>query len=1074
MTNPNNPDYTNIDSLNQGASATIPAPTNPGGGALPGGTTFVAGDGRPTWATVNADGTILVAPDSAVPAGTYLIPVKVTYPDGTSAVIDSSVTVVNPNNAAYGTVNVNQGESATLAAPTSDGSPLPGGTTFTSQGGPSWATLNDDGSITVTPGNTVPSGIYTYPVQVTYPDGSTQLITAQIVVANDTVPVYPEGTTVNQGATGNIEVPRNADDSPLPSGTTFATGEGWPTWATLNNDGSISVEPNSSVPAGTYGLPVVVTTPDGATFATTAQVTVVNPNNPVYSGPTSVNQGGSETIVTPTNDPGALPEGTTFAPGNGTPDWATVDSDGSITVNPGVTVTPGEYSVPVVVTTPDGAQFLINALVDVVNPNDPSYDPVDPIAQGSTVTAPAPANSDGSALPEETTFELSPTWTLTGVTVNPDGSVTMSPSPRSVPGPYSIPIIATYPDGTKETIVLNVSTYNPNNPDYTDVTVEQGSKATIVRPVNPDGSTPPGDGTLPDGTSYEGTRYAFGDGVPSWAQSLDPTTGAFEVAPASSVVAGTYTIPVVVSYADGTSQVIDVAVTVTNSNNPSYGDPVTTTQGNTATLPAPVNPAGDDGTVQPLPSGTTFDKVLPWPDGASLSEDGSISFATTSATTPGAYPLPVKVTYPDGTSQIIVGTIVVVNPNNPVYEGPTTLNQGETVTLPAPLTPADSGPGTPVPAGSTLSLNANEHDWVSVNASTGELTIEPGYSVVPGTYTIPVNLTYRDGTSQVLTTTVTVNNLFDPTYTQPTDSVSQGGTLVIGSPSTGAGAPSTWPDGTTFSLVHAGFDTVSINPGTGQITVSPAANLPGGEYTIVVAVTTPDGIVFERPITVTVADTQTPVITPIDDLVVPTDQAATPIKVEVTDAQGQVVVTVVGLPAGMTYDPATGEITGTPTTAGTYPVSITATDAAGNKATETFTITVIDPVYVPVTVNQGGEKVIPLPTNSDGSPLPAGTTISAPDVPSWVTVNEDGTITARPAADTPTGTTTIDVTVTLPNGASTVIQLPITVVDATAPTIGWIDNTVVPVNQPITPIPVVVTDNGAALLTSRLAACRMA
>ncbi len=53
------------------------------------------------------------------------------------------------------------------------------------------------------------------------------------------------------------------------------------------------------------------------------------------------------------------------------------------------------------------------------------------------------------------------------------------------------------------------------------------------------------------------------------------------------------------------------------------------------------------------------------------------------------------------------------------------------------------------------------------------------------------------------------------------------------------------------------------------------------------------------------------------------------------------------LPTGLTIDPLTGNITGTPTTVGTATVTITATDQKGTTGSITFTLTVVDPTPAP-------------------------------------------------------------------------------------------------------------------------------
>jgi hypothetical protein len=61
----------------------------------------------------------------------------------------------------------------------------------------------------------------------------------------------------------------------------------------------------------------------------------------------------------------------------------------------------------------------------------------------------------------------------------------------------------------------------------------------------------------------------------------------------------------------------------------------------------------------------------------------------------------------------------------------------------------------------------------------------------------------------------------------------------------------------------------------------------------------------------------------------------TPITFAITDG---------ALPAGLTINPATGEISGTPTGSGTYTFTITATDANGVKTSVTLAITITKPI----------------------------------------------------------------------------------------------------------------------------------
>ncbi|MGV2876570.1 Rib/alpha-like domain-containing protein, partial [Macrococcus capreoli] len=63
------------------------------------GTTYAPADATtlPSWITVNPDGKITVSPGASVTSMQLTVPVTVTYPDGSSEVIDVVITVLEPN-----------------------------------------------------------------------------------------------------------------------------------------------------------------------------------------------------------------------------------------------------------------------------------------------------------------------------------------------------------------------------------------------------------------------------------------------------------------------------------------------------------------------------------------------------------------------------------------------------------------------------------------------------------------------------------------------------------------------------------------------------------------------------------------------------------------------------------------------------------------------------------------------------------------------------------------------------------------------------------------------------------------
>ena len=85
--------------------------------------------------------------------------------------------------------------------------------------------------------------------------------------------------------------------------------------------------------------------------------------------------------------------------------------------------------------------------------------------------------------------------------------------------------------------------------------------------------------------------------------------------------------------------------------------------------------------------------------------------------------------------------------------------------------------------------------------------------------------------------------------------------------------------------------------------------------------------------TIQVVDTIKPTVTAINNQTKEVNTPIDSITINASDNSGQAVTNVSGLPEGVTFDSETNTISGTPTKVGSYPITVTTTDAEGNITT---------------------------------------------------------------------------------------------------------------------------------------------
>ncbi|MGQ7852853.1 Ig-like domain-containing protein [Pedobacter sp. WC2501] len=288
-----------------------------------------------------------------------------------------------------------------------------------------------------------------------------------------------------------------------------------------------------------------------------------------------------------------------------------------------------------------------------------------------------------------------------------------------------------------------------------------------------------------------------------------------------------------------------------------------------------------------------------------------------------------------------------------------------------------------------------------------------------GTYTIPVTVTDANGNTITANYTLKVT---DP-LVLPAATLANGTTGTVYPTQT---IPSATGGSTPYTYTATGIPPgLTFNPATREITGTPTQS---GTFTVPVTVTDADGKTATNNYTIVVVD---PLLLPAATLPDGTEGTvyATQTLPSATGGVGPYTYVASNLPPGLIFNPTTRAVSGTPTQAGNYSISVTATDSEGRTANNTYALKVIGVLSLPGATLPNGIVGTPYPTQT----LPAVTggvgpyTYLATNLPPGLSFNT----TTREITGTPTlgGTFSISLTATDANGnkATTAYNLTVTV-----------------------------------------------
>ncbi|PKZ52834.1 peptidase [Gardnerella pickettii] len=730
--------------------------------------------------------------------GIHAVPVTITYPDGSTTTVEVPVLIKLQNKIYKPTGNKIEvpwhSNTNELINKIKNVSSL------------AWENNNkpkQDPTVTIVDNSSVPStdkpGESQVQVKVTYSDGSSDVATVTVKVLDPQNKDYtPEGQTikVDYSKTKNTTI----EDSVKKNGIKLKKN-GADT--TLPTDATVTIDSNSTIPDGTqpgdFTVPVTITYGDGSTDHATVTVKVGEPQNKKYepNKPDGISVGYNGKVPSDEEIKGKVK----FDDNNKPPtDGTTITVDKGQT--PIDTKTPGTVNVKVTVTYPDGSEDHVEVPVTVGNPDNVTH-------KASATPIELKRNKDNTNKPNEDDIKKHVTTGVAETEKQPTITVDTDKIPdTNKTGTTNVPVTIKYEDGTTTTVQVPVVVTDTNADEYTP----------NVDPVEEQ-----------YGTSRNDTKEAVKKAVtvPDWPDKDDKTKPQPKVTITSKdedipdgTKPGTYHVHVDVQYPDGTVDKVTVDVTIKNKQSDTFepkAKPV-------------VKPYGTKVTSDDITKNVT---VPNWPEADKdklTIELNDPNQTLPDGKTPKTVNVKVKVTYPDGTTDIVNVPVTISNKQSELYP---------------PKADSITKKNGEAPTAEDIKKAVEIPNWPEGN---GKVTKTVDSTSIPdgkkgGTFNVPVTVTYPDGSVAKIDVPVNIGN---PEAATKVVTVPKG---VEPKPEDSIANKDKFPEGTQFEW----------KKDNGKETGKPDTSSEGNKSGIVV-VTVPGQAPVEVPVTVNVVDPSAPQI----------------------------------------------------------------------------------------------------------------------------------------------------------------------------------------------------------------------